>query len=106
MANLLTDKEILRWESQFFERKNKYFWTGLVEYRPLIIAQREPIRKTEKSSRDESYNELFTENDRPLFNVLREWRAERSKEGGIPLYIICNNTQLAKKVTILSPWRR
>ncbi len=106
MANFLTDKEILRWGTYFFERKNEYFWTVLVEYRPLAIAQREPIRKTEKSSRDESYNELLTENDRPLFNVLREWRAERCKEDGIPQYIICNNTQLAKNVTILLPYQK
>jgi hypothetical protein len=55
MSNFLADKEILRWESQFFERKNEYFLTVLVEYRPLAISQREPIGKTEKSSRDESY---------------------------------------------------
>jgi hypothetical protein len=71
MSNFLADKEILRWESQFFERKNEYFWTVLVEYRPAAISQTEPARKTEKG-RDESYKELLTENDWPLFNVLRE----------------------------------
>ena len=95
MSNFLADKEILRWESHFFERKNEFFWTVLVEYRPMAISQTEPFKKTEKS-RDESYKEMLTENDLPLFNVLREWRAERSKEEGIPPYIICTNLQLAK----------
>ncbi len=101
MSNFLADKEILRWESHFFERKNEFFWTVLVEYRPMAISQTEPFRKTEKS-RDESYKEMLTENDWPLFNVLREWRAERCKEEGIPPYIICTNLQLAK-ITVTRP---
>jgi hypothetical protein len=48
MSNFLADKEILRWESPFFERKNEYFWTALVEYRPMAISLTEPTRKTEK----------------------------------------------------------
>ena len=71
MSNFLADKEILRWEGHFIERKNEYFWTVQVEYRPAAISQTEPTKKTEKG-RDESYKELLTENDWPLFNVLRE----------------------------------
>jgi hypothetical protein len=48
MSNFLVDKEILRWESHFFERKNEFFWTVLVEYRLSFISQTEPARKTEK----------------------------------------------------------
>ena len=31
MSYFLANKEILRWESHFFERKNEYFWTVLLE---------------------------------------------------------------------------
>jgi hypothetical protein len=78
MSNFLADKEILRWECHFIERKNEYFWTVLVEYRPLTISQTEPFKKTEKRV-DESYKELLTENDWPLFNVLREWQASEDQ---------------------------
>ena len=71
MSNFLADKEILQGESHFIERKNEYFWTVLVEYRPLTISQTEPTRKTEKG-RDESYKEKLTETNWPLFNVLLE----------------------------------
>ena len=77
MSNFLADKEILRWESHFFERKNENFQTLLVEYRSAVISQIEPIRKREKSI-DESYKEMLTENDWPLFNVLRKWLAGRA----------------------------
>jgi hypothetical protein len=26
MSNFLADKELLRWKSHFFERKNEFFW--------------------------------------------------------------------------------
>jgi hypothetical protein len=39
---------------------------------------------------------MLTAIDWPLFNVLREWRAGRSKEVGISPYVICTNLQLAK----------
>ena len=38
----------------------------------------------------------MTENDWPLFEVLREWRGESSKKEGVPPYIIFTNIQLAK----------
>jgi superfamily II DNA helicase RecQ len=95
LSNFLADKEILRWESHFFERKNEYFWTLLIEYRQSVPMQTELAQKVE-GSKDESYKELLAENDWPLYKVLREWRAERSKKEGIPPYIICNNIQLAK----------
>ncbi|KAF5430769.1 hypothetical protein C5S36_12245 [Candidatus Methanophagaceae archaeon] len=44
----------------------------------------EPIKRTEKS-RDESYKEMHTETNWPLFNGLRKWgEREQSKEEGIP----------------------
>jgi superfamily II DNA helicase RecQ len=60
-----------------------------------LYRRQNPSGKTEKG-RDESYKEMLTETDWPLFNVLREWRAGRSKEEGIPPYVICTNLQLAK----------
>jgi superfamily II DNA helicase RecQ len=101
MHNFLTDKDILRWESNFFERKNEYFWTVLIEYRQSIPLQTE-IRHKVGESKDESYKELLKESDFPLFKELREWRAEHSKKDGIPPYIICNNMQLAR-ITVARP---
>jgi len=101
MSNFLADKEILRWESQFFERKNEFFWTVLVEYRASVPSLMETPQKKE-GSKDEGYKELLKEDDWPLFKVLREWRGEQSKKEGIPPYIICNNIQLAK-ITVMRP---
>ncbi len=101
MHNFLADKEILQWQSNFFERKNEYFWTVLIEYRLSIPAPAEIAMKAGER-KDESYKELLKDNDWPLYKVLREWRTERSKKEGIPPYIICNNMQLAK-ITVARP---
>jgi superfamily II DNA helicase RecQ len=101
MSNFLADKELLRWESHFFERKNEYFWTVLVEYRTLVTTKTESIREND-AKKVEHYKDMLTDNDWPLFNMLREWRSERSKKEGIPPYIICNNVQLAR-ITVKRP---
>lgn len=60
-----------------------------------------PIGKNE-GNKNESYKEMLTDNDWPLFNVLREWRTDMSKKEGIPPYVICNNIQLAG-ITVKRP---
>jgi len=96
MSDFLTDKEVLRWESHFFEKKEEFFWTVLVEYRfssgSVQIKQGE--EKAEK--KEEGYKAILTDADWPLFRMLREWRGEESKKEGVPPYIICNNIQLAR----------
>ncbi len=101
MSRFLADKEVLKWEGRFFEHKGEYFWTVLVEYRPVIPSASATAQKTKEKSND-GYKEILGENDWPLFKVLREWRGERSKEEGIPPYIICTNMQLAS-ITVARP---
>ncbi|TFH42042.1 MAG: hypothetical protein E4G94_06955 [ANME-2 cluster archaeon] len=56
----------------------RYFWKVLIEYR-LSGSQPVMSQKTKKT-KDESYQDLLSENDWPLFKVLREWRGELSKK--------------------------
>ena len=95
LANFLADKEVIRWNSHFFARKNDYFWTVIVEYK-MICTSSPAIPGKIETKRDERYKEILTENDWPLFNRLREWRGEVSKKEGVPPYIIFTNIQLAK----------
>jgi superfamily II DNA helicase RecQ len=96
MTNFLADKEVLKWKSHFFERRNEYFWTVLLEYRTLFPIHESVVKK--EGSKNESYKEILSDNDWPLFNILREWRTDMSKKEGIPPYIICTNIQMANIV--------
>jgi ATP-dependent DNA helicase RecQ len=93
--NFLCDKEVISWKSYFFERRNDKFWTIMLEYKPCD-SQSASIPGKTREKRDQTYKDLLSENDWPLFKRLREWRGETSKAEGIPPYIICNNIQLAK----------
>ena len=96
MSGFLADKEVLRWESNFFERKGEFFWTVLVEYRAssVPVQVKQGVEKVEK--KEDGYKEILTDADWPLFKMLKEWRGEESKKEGVPPYIICNNMQLAR----------
>ena len=36
LSNFISDKEITRWESQFFEQKNEHYWTIIIEYISMV----------------------------------------------------------------------
>jgi superfamily II DNA helicase RecQ len=93
--NFLCNKEVISWKSYFFERRNDKFWTIVLEYKHAA-SQSEAVPGKTREKRDETYKDLLSENDWPLFKRLREWRGETSKAEGIPPYIICDNIQLAK----------
>jgi superfamily II DNA helicase RecQ len=95
VLDFLADKEIIRWESIFFQSKNNHYWSIIVEYIPSTpLAASSTERKDLK--KNEKYKEILTENDWPIFKRLREWRAEKCKKEGVPPYILFTNLQLAK----------
>lgn len=95
LANFLSDKKIMRWESNFFEKKGSHYWAVLLEYETLIPPVEKVSSKPEEKKED-NYKELLKEEDWPIFKRLREWRGEVSKKEGVPPYIIFTNMQLAK----------
>jgi ribonuclease D len=55
-----------------------------------------PVDK--KSVTKQKWQEMLQESDMGVFNLLRDWRQERSKKEGVPPYIVFTNTQLAQIV--------
>lgn len=103
MSDFLADREVLRWESHFFERKGDFFWTVLVEYEPSSAPTPQVQNSLEgRNKKEDDYKSILAESDWPLFKRLKEWRGERCKEEGVPPYIICTNIQLAR-VTVMRP---
>ncbi len=93
----LADKEVLSIKDHLFIKDDVPYLALVVYYRVPAL---QPAARTVKSrkKRDESWRELLTEADWPLFNALRGWRSERAKQNGIPPYVICNNHQLTELV--------
>jgi len=97
VAEFVKDKEVLSIDNHFFVKDEVPYLAIVVRYRTVVPPAPAATVKPEKR-RDESWRELLTEADWPLFNTLRTWRSELAKEQGIPPYVICNNRQLAEVV--------
>lgn len=96
----LADKEVISIRDYFFERNGVPYIVLVVYYRLAVKVTRSkaPADSKKREHRDETWKQLLSEAEWPLFNTLRNWRSERSKQEGIPPYVICNNRQLAEIV--------
>ncbi len=99
LRDFLKDKEVISLHDHFFMRNESPYLAVVVTYALKALAQEVTavLKATPsgKGKRDESWQHLVAEADMPLFNSLRDWRAQRAKREGFPPYIICTNRQLA-----------
>jgi len=89
LRDFLKDKEVLSIRDYFFVKEVPYL-AVLVTYslqRPEVA----PPAVGPRGQREASCYALVAEEELPLFNALRDWRAERSKREGLPPYVICTN---------------
>jgi len=97
LTEFIKDKSVVSLQEHFFIRNETPYLAIVVIYEPVL----EPPNSKQAGKsrrRDESWRELLKDEDMPLFDSLRSWRAERCKKEGIPPYVICNNKELAKIV--------
>jgi ATP-dependent DNA helicase RecQ len=92
-------KEVLSVRDHFFLKDDVPYWSFLVSYN---VPQREgepaPARSLAADAGRLKNWDLLDEATWPLFNALRDWRAERAKAEGVPAYLILTNDVLAQVV--------
>lgn len=79
------NKRVHKLESQFFQQEGKAYWSVSVHY--------DIVTKGEDKTRA-----LLDENEKVLYERLREWRKETAHADGIPVYLIANNKQLVEVI--------
>ena len=96
LQQFLRAKQVHEIREHFFVREGTPYLAVLVTYgmRPVAV----PEERSDKSGRESSWRSQVSEADLPLFNALRDWRAERAKRDGVPPYLVCTNKQLAAMV--------
>ncbi len=94
VRDFIKDKEILSLKDHFFIKDEIPYLVIIIIYRMKSLDSPVETRK----QKEEAWREILSDEDMPLFNSLRSWRAERAKSDGISHYIICTNKQLATMI--------
>ncbi len=95
----LADKEVLSLHDHAFTKQGTPYLLIVAVYHGMTHHPENsaPINgKNHANIPDESWRKILTQADYPLYDTLREWRAQKGKEGGMPHYIVCTNKQLAE----------
>lgn len=94
LRDFTKDKEVISVRDHFFVRNEQPYLAVVVNYTLKPIATEAVAKSGQEKRREESWRQYVAEADIPLFNALRDWRLERSKQDGVPPYVICTNRQL------------
>lgn len=94
VREFLKDKEVVSIDDHFFLRNEVPYLTLIIKYFPYRQEINPGIAPNGK--RDEAWRESLGEADMGVFNLLREWRLKRSREEGVPPYVLFTNKQLVE----------
>lgn len=97
------DKEVISVRDHFYVHQGTPYLAMVVNYKlgPLPApAADQPSATKGTRRRDESWRHSVSEADAPLFNALRDWRAERCKREGVPPYIVGTNQQFTEIIKL------
>ncbi len=83
------NKKILSRRIEFFNLNGKAYWTVFIEYDTVL----EPLRDNIDG---------LNEADQMLYNRFRQWRQEKAKEQGVPVFIIATN-KILQSLTVKKP---
>lgn len=87
LKKFLLNKKIKHIRPEFFQTKEKAYWTVFAEYETVL-----------DDSAKAKNQPALSEPEHLLFNKLRIWRTEKAEKEGIPVFIIATNSELVAVV--------
>ncbi len=84
LNNFLLDKKVRSYRVEFFIHAGRPYWSVFLEYEEI------EDRSVEKLTQS------LNERQKLIFERLKDWRKEKGKEVGMPVYIIFSNGQLVE----------
>lgn len=96
LRDFLKDKEVLSIDDHFFMKNGVPYLTMVIKYFPF--RQETDATLVPQGKRDEAWREMISESEMGVFNLLRDWRSKRSREEGVPPYILFTNKQLVQLI--------
>ncbi len=79
----LLDKQVISARPEFFQMHGKPYWSVFVEYTELL--SEEPRNRA-----------VLNDEQKLLFQRLREWRKARAEQDGVPAFLIATNSELTQ----------
>lgn len=102
VRRFLADKQLIEVRDHFFTQDGLAHLVLLLVYR-TEAAEVEPGNTTESDKEDKAVKQstvrLLSETDRNLYDTFREWRNERAREDGVPVFLIASNAMLLEVVS-------
>lgn len=94
MQTFIVDKEVIEYTEHFFVHEKTPYLTVLISYRDIAR------EASKKRSRGKDPRKELDDREKKVYDALKAWRTARSRQDGVPVYIIANNRQLAEMVKI------
>ena len=95
LREFLAQREVLAVREHFFHCNHVPYMAVMVTY---ALEPATPHAPPPRGPRGVNWRAQVAEADLPLFDALRDWRAERARRDGVPPYLICTNQQLAAMI--------
>jgi len=98
LRDFMKDVEVISVSDHLLIRNETPYLVLILKYNSYAIGS-SPVQGNQPRSRDkpsEPWKTLLTDADTGLFNLLREWRAQRCRKDGLPPYVLFTNVQLAQ----------
>ena len=98
LREFLATREVLAVREHFFQCNHVPYMAVMVTYAVEPPTAVSASRVNSQGRRVTDWRAQVAEADLPLFDALRDWRAERSRRDGVAPYMVCTNSQLVEMV--------
>lgn len=99
--NYIKDKDVLSVENHFFICRETPYVLFIVDCQFADTTSTADLTvKPASRNRKSAVPSFLKESELPLYNSLKDWRNQYCQKKGIPPYVICNNDQLGKMVSL------
>ena len=99
LAAFLAEREALAVQEHFFVHEQTPTWALLVSYRDVP----RPGEQDWRAGRRRDWGAELADEERPAFDAIRRWRAERARRDGKPAYLLLTNRQVFDFVRVRPP---
>ena len=98
LREFLATREVLAVREHFFQCNHVPYMAVMVTYAAEPPTAVSASRANTNGRRGTDWRAQVAEADLPLFDALRDWRAERSRRDGVAPYMVCTNSQLVEMI--------